>query len=301
MLTTISLSPLLFALVIEPLAITLKTSTHLQGIRRGSMEHRVSLYADDLLLYIADPVCCANRITQILDNFFAFSGYKINVLKTVCFPINSTAKQLIQGQIPFHLVPKTFSYLGINITHSIETLHKNNFDKLLNKFKADLQKWSTLPLSLDGRVQTMKMNVLPRFLFLFQCLPLFLTKSFFKQLDKIILPFLWAGKVARIGKGALQAARGEGGLGLPNFMFYYWSANVKKILSWLYEDELDWCQMESLSCHTSSLAALVCSPLPTPAVNYYVKHSCSVNFENMDTVPQTLQSTPFQPCNNHEF
>ena len=38
-------------------------------------------------------------------------------------------------------------------------------------------------------------------------------------------------------------------------MFYYWAANIQKILSWWYESELDWCKMESLSCHTSSLVA----------------------------------------------
>ena len=262
------LSPLLFALAIEPLAILLRTSAHLQGIRRENIEHRVSLYADDLLIYITDPIACSNKIIQILEEFGTFSGYKINLQKTVCFPINSKAKTLTEGQIPFNLSSESVQYLGINITDSFQGLHKNNIGKLMNKVKTDLQKWSKLPLSLAGRVQTIKMNVLPRFLFLFQCLPLFLTKSFFKKLDQIILPFLWEGKAARINKSALQAARQEGGLGLPNFMFYYWAANIQKILSWWYESELDWCKMESLSCHTSSLVALTCSPLPFSATNY---------------------------------
>lgn len=108
----------------------------------------------------------------------------------------------------------------------------------------------------------------PDFCFFSSAFLSFLTKSFFKQLDKIILPFIWAGKVARIGKSTLQVVRCDGGLGLPNFMFYYWAANIQKILNWLYEDELDWDKMESLSCHTSSLAALTCSPLPISAVKY---------------------------------
>ena len=55
------LSPLLFALAIEPLAIRLRISAHLQGVKRGNIEHRVSLYADELLIYITDPVTCANN------------------------------------------------------------------------------------------------------------------------------------------------------------------------------------------------------------------------------------------------
>ena len=211
---------------------------------------------------------CANNLIQILNDFGAFSGYRINLQKTVCFPINSKAKTLTQGQIPFNFSPESFQYLGINITHSFQGLHKSNIDKLISKVKTDLQKWSKLPLSLAGRVQCMKMNILPRFLFLFQCLPLFLTKTFFKKLDQVILSFVWAGKVARINKSALQTARQEGGLGLPNFMLYYWAANIQKILSWWYESELDWCKMESLSCHASSLTALTCSPLPLSVSNY---------------------------------
>ena len=77
--------PLLFALAIEPLAIRLIISAHLQGVKRGNIEQRVSLYADDLLIYITDPVTCANSLIQILDDFGTFSGYKINLQKTV-FP-----------------------------------------------------------------------------------------------------------------------------------------------------------------------------------------------------------------------
>lgn len=221
------LSLLLFALAIEPLAIRLRSSAHLQGVKRGNIKQRVSLYADDLLIYITDPVTCANNLIQILDDFGAFSGYKTNLQKTVCFPINSKAKTLTLGQIPFNFSPESFQYLGINITHSFKGLHKNNIDKLINKVKTDLQKWSKLPLSLAGRVQCIKMNILPRFLVFFQCLPLFLTKTFFKKLDQVILSFVWAGRVARINKSTLQTARQEGGLGLPNFVILLASKYTK--------------------------------------------------------------------------
>ena len=58
------LSPLLFALAIEPLSIMLNTSQRFKGIYRKQSEHRVSLYADDLLLYISDPVSSAPDIVN---------------------------------------------------------------------------------------------------------------------------------------------------------------------------------------------------------------------------------------------
>lgn len=104
--------PLLFALVIEPLVIMLKTSTYLRGVCQGNMLYWVSLYADDLLLCITDPVSCTIKITQNLQN---------HCLQNSVSPINSSTKnqptKLIQGQIPFHFSPESFSYMGISITH----------------------------------------------------------------------------------------------------------------------------------------------------------------------------------------
>uniref|UniRef100_A0A3B4VI77 Reverse transcriptase domain-containing protein n=1 Tax=Seriola dumerili TaxID=41447 RepID=A0A3B4VI77_SERDU len=67
------LSPLLFALVIEPLSIMPNTSQRFKGIYRKQLEHRVSLYADDLLLYISDPVSSAPDIVNMLLRFGRFS------------------------------------------------------------------------------------------------------------------------------------------------------------------------------------------------------------------------------------
>lgn len=58
------MSPLLFALAVEPLSIALKSSSLFTGICRSGLEHRVSLYADDLLLYLTDPVNCVDSILK---------------------------------------------------------------------------------------------------------------------------------------------------------------------------------------------------------------------------------------------
>ena len=88
------LSPLLVALAIEPLSIALKSSLVFSGIDRGGMEHRVSLYADDLLLYVQDPVNCVDEIVNLLKLFGTFSGYKLNITKSLCFPVNQPAKSI---------------------------------------------------------------------------------------------------------------------------------------------------------------------------------------------------------------
>ena len=114
-------------------------------------------------------------------------------------------------------------------------------------------RWKTIYFSLAGRVNAIKMNILPRFLYLFQCLPLFLPKLFFTTLDKLITGFLWGNKLPRINKVMLQRHRTQGGLSLPNFRFYYWAANIQKIMYWIKFPQINWCLIEAYSCPSCSL------------------------------------------------
>lgn len=81
------MSPLLFAIAIEPLTASLCSSPEIRGILRSGKEHELSLYADDLLLYISEPQNTLLHIMTTLDRFTELSGYKINVSKSELFPV----------------------------------------------------------------------------------------------------------------------------------------------------------------------------------------------------------------------
>lgn len=157
------LSPMLFALAIEPLAIS-------SGVFRGEGEHKVSLYADDLLLYISNPSKSIPAITSTLKKFGQISEYKLNMGKSILFPINNLADQQSFETLPIKTLTE-FKYLGINVTKIFVDLYKENFSKLLDQITQDLQRWSHIAISLAGKNNIIKMNILPFFLFLFQCIP----------------------------------------------------------------------------------------------------------------------------------
>ena len=90
--------------------------------------------------------------------------------------LDQLAADIPPSTIPFKKASTGFKYLGIVITRSLRTLREQNRTLLTTKVKSDLQKWNYLPLSLAGRIQIIKMNVLPRYLYVFQCLPIFLPK-----------------------------------------------------------------------------------------------------------------------------
>lgn len=174
------LSPLLFAMAIEPLAIALRENANIMGILRGGVEHGVSLYADDMLLFISDPPHCLPKLVDLLKDFGDISGYKVNLQKSEMMPIKKQYSSFL-FQLPLRLIQKNqiSRSLGNPITTQICT-RQNQL--LLSKTKLDLERWDLLPLSLGRRINTIKMNLFPKFLYLFQCLPIFL-KSFFNNLS----------------------------------------------------------------------------------------------------------------------
>lgn len=222
-------------------------------------------------------------------------------------PVNSLARHMPDSMLPFCMARSKFKYLGIKITQNFKGLYENNFTSLLTKLKSDFQKWRPLHLSLVGRVNCVKMTVLPRFLYLFQCLPIFLSKAFFSTLDRLISNFIWDGKIPRIGKEFLQKNRNDEGLALPNFLYYYWAANVQKIIYWMRSSEgTDWFETESKSCTATSLQALVTSSLPIKIVKYTsnpVVHFTLKIWTQLRQHFKLRQALLFQSpiCNNHAF
>ena len=117
-------------------------------------------------------------------------------------------------------------------------------------------------MSLEGKVNVIMMGVLPKFLYLFQCIPLFLPRSFFKCIDSAFIYFIWNGKNPRVRIDLLQRPKLQGSLALPNLFYYYVAANVQKIMFWLHTPDKDWCHYEATSYISTSLTALVTSSLP---------------------------------------
>lgn len=110
------------------------------------------------------------------------------------------------------------------------------------------------------------MSVVPRFLFLFQTILMFISKTFFKELDKHIDTFLWNNTISRIKKIFLQCRKEEGGFGLPNIIFNYWAANIHKIAYWISmpEDQssLAWANMKRSLKGPVNMGFFVCTLLP---------------------------------------
>lgn len=156
-----------------------------------------------------------------------------------------------------------------------------NYNKLINQIRRDLVRWEVLPLSLFGRVETVRMNLLPRFLFLFQSLPIRVPISTCNMLNKLISQFIWQHKRPRIKLKILHLAKDKGGLALPNIKFYYWAAQLAAIVTWIRGDEeAKWTQIEQGGVKGAQLSALPFMDLKhvkkIKIENEWIKHTIKV-------------------------
>lgn len=255
------LSPMLFALSLEPLAQAIRQSPTLSPISINGTHHYISLYCDDVLLYIHNAVQSIPEILSIVDQYGKLSGFKINWQKSALLPLNQAMIDApVSSSIP--IVDK-FTYLGIDIHPTIQTTVAQNYGKTLQKMISDLERWSSMPNSLRSRVSIVKMNILPRVNFFSSMLPLPPPPRYWNKLQSAVTKFVWRGKRPRVKLSTLQRERQAGGLSLPNFQYYYWAFSLRPVLTWLQTDEaVAWRALEESLVYPHSLKELLFSNVP---------------------------------------
>ena len=118
-------------------------------------------------------------------------------------------------------------YLGVNLPQDLCQLKSINYDPLISRIKSDIVRWNLVPFtSLVSRVEAIKMNVLPRLLYLFQTLPVKVTNKDFIEWDRFISRYIWQGQRPQIRYRTLQLPRVKGGLALPCLKSYYQAAQL---------------------------------------------------------------------------
>ena len=130
----------------EVLAMAIREEKKRKEIQIGKEEVKLSLFADDMILYIENPKDASRKLLELINEFSKVAGYKSNTQKSLAFLYtnNKRSEREIKETIPFTITSKRIKYLGINLPKEAKDLYSENCKTLMKEIEDDTDRKSVV-------------------------------------------------------------------------------------------------------------------------------------------------------------
>ena len=207
------LSPYLFIIVLEVLAVSIRKNKDIQGIVVDGIEVKLELFADDLTVFLRNDGS-VRHLLALISKFGICSGLVINFDKTEMFILGNSVMAPAQDQSIMNInVKRAVKILGVYFTYDSRLRHKLNFKEIIDAVKTKLQLWKWRNLTIIGRIQIVKTFVIP--LIMYRAGSICIDKEVVTEANRIIFDFIWKGK-DKVKRASLVGDIKDGGLKAPH-------------------------------------------------------------------------------------